>query len=277
MNNSTKRWLLPMLASAVLLLTAGRVFAQPCSIGAIANPLNIELTLSPTTGTAVLTSADIVGFYSTGPTCDPLLAYKLRFFADQALTTFKGTYSSACLGQGSSITYDCSDVNTVDIIWVAIHDGQTDANLFTCEYDASTLSEGYEVRVTIRDKTAPDAAAPANLVVSTDASVCTATALAGIDMMFVAKAVYSGTAGTYTDNCQINLNITYELTGATVVAETTGADAGVETFNKGVTTVTYRIYDTKYTPGAGPNPRVVSFTVTVNDTENPSISCPVNQ
>jgi hypothetical protein len=56
------------------------------------------------------------------------------------------------------------------------------------------------------------------------------------------------------DNCYIT-DTTYELTGATVIAETAGASLGGIDFNAGTTTVTWRVYD------AAANRASCSFTV----------------
>ena len=278
MNSLTRRcWQLPALAILFVGLFAGSGKAQTCSIGATANPLELELTINQTTGTATLTSADIIGFYTTD--CGLPIPMQLPFFTDATLTTFFGSYSTACLGSGSTVVFDCDDVNQTISFYVAFHDGQTNLNPFNCEFDASSLSEGAEVRVTIRDKTGPQAAAPANITVSAEAGVCTASAATigtMLEMNDVAVGAYAGAAGTYTDNCLSNLSISYELTGATTVASTPGNDAGGETFNVGVTTVTYTITDQEYTPGVDANPITVACTVTVEDNQMPMITCPAD-
>src|SRR4029079_2198054 len=69
-------------------------------------------------------------------------------------------------------------------------------------------------------------------------------------------------------NCP-GATVTFSMTGATT-ASGSGSVSG-RTFNKGVTTVTYTAHDTS---GHTDN---CNFTVTVNDTEDPSVSCPGNK
>jgi len=72
---------------------------------------------------------------------------------------------------------------------------------------------------------------------------------------------------TGSDNCTVS-SLTYELSGATTG---TGTTLHGVVFNLGVTTVTWTITD-----GSG-NTTQCSFTVTVNDNQNPTITCPGNQ
>jgi hypothetical protein len=105
--------------------------------------------------------------------------------------------------------------------------------------------------VTVADDEAPVITCVTNRVVNTAQGVCTYT--------------HSGTAwnATATDNCSV-ASIGYVLTGATTGSGTTLDGVA---FNLGVTTVTWTATD-----GSG-NTNVCSFTVTVNDNQNPVISC----
>jgi len=99
--------------------------------------------------------------------------------------------------------------------------------------------------VTVEDQTNPVIVGlPADIVVSNDPGVC--------------NAVVNWTAPTVTDNC----------TGATISQISGIANGG--TFPLGTTTIQYEALD-----GAG-NSVVGSFTVTVNDTENPTITAPAD-
>ena len=100
------------------------------------------------------------------------------------------------------------------------------------------------ITVNVADNTNPTIACPANISVSNDAGLC--------------SAVVNYTAPVGVDNCS----------GATT-AKTAGLGSGGN-FTVGVTTETYVVTD-----GAG-NTAQCSFTVTVNDTENPTIACPAN-
>lgn len=108
--------------------------------------------------------------------------------------------------------------------------------------------------ITIEDNENPTITCVGNQTVDTDAAVCTYT--------------HSGTAwdATATDNCYAT--VAYELTGATTG---TGTSLDGVVFNLGETTVTWTATD-----GSG-NTDVCSFTVTVEDNENPAITCVANQ
>jgi uncharacterized repeat protein (TIGR01451 family) len=93
--------------------------------------------------------------------------------------------------------------------------------------------------VTVVDNTVPTVSCPTNIVVSNDPGLCSAV------------VTFSVTAA---DNCP----------GVTVATDI----ASGSTFAKGVTTVNATATD------AAGNIATCSFTVTVNDTENPVISCP---
>lgn len=96
--------------------------------------------------------------------------------------------------------------------------------------------------ITVTDQAPPAVSCPANIVKSTDPNQCSTS------------ATYTVTA---TDNCD-----------GTVTA--TCAPASGSTFQKGVTTVTCTATDSSKNTGS------CSFTVTINDTQFPSITCPAN-
>ncbi|AJR04723.1 hypothetical protein AW14_02050 [Siansivirga zeaxanthinifaciens CC-SAMT-1] len=85
------------------------------------------------------------------------------------------------------------------------------------------------------------------------------------------SAVVNNIAPTASDNCAVTTQ-TWTLTGATVKnSATTGInDASGETFNLGVTTVTYTVSD------AAGNTNSCSFDVTITDTELPTIATASN-
>jgi uncharacterized repeat protein (TIGR01451 family) len=107
--------------------------------------------------------------------------------------------------------------------------------------DASGNTATDTQMVTVIDNTVPIISCPANIVVSNDPGLCSAV------------VTFSVTA---TDNCP----------GVTVNTDI----ASGSTFPKGTTTVNATATD------AAGNTATCSFTVTVNDTENPVISCPAN-
>lgn len=95
--------------------------------------------------------------------------------------------------------------------------------------------------VTVNDDEKPTVSCPANIITSTDPTACSAV------------ATYTATAN---DNCP----------GATASC----TPASGSTFSKGTTTVTCTATDASGNINASP----CSFTVTVNDTEKPTITCP---
>jgi HYR domain-containing protein len=96
--------------------------------------------------------------------------------------------------------------------------------------------------ITVIDQTPPAVSCPANIVKSTDPNQCSTT------------ATYTATAN---DNCDGPLTPTC-------------APQSGSTFQKGTTTVTCTATDSSMNTGS------CSFTVTVNDTQPPSITCPAN-
>jgi hypothetical protein len=108
--------------------------------------------------------------------------------------------------------------------------------------DASGNSGSCSFTVTINDTQAPTLSCPANITRSTDANQCSAV------------VTFSATAS---DNCP----------GATISC----SPASGASFPKGTTTVTCTASDS-----SGNSSTSCSFTVTVNDTQAPSIACPVN-
>jgi hypothetical protein len=96
--------------------------------------------------------------------------------------------------------------------------------------------------ITVTDQSPPIVSCPSNIVKSTDPNQCSTT------------ANYTATA---TDNCDGPLTPTC-------------APQSGSTFQKGVTTVTCMATDSSKNTGT------CSFTVTVNDTQPPSITCPAN-
>src|SRR5262249_1178648 len=107
--------------------------------------------------------------------------------------------------------------------------------------------------VTVTDDEAPKVSCPGNKTVSTDSGKCSAV-------------VNSIAPLSKSDNCCIP-TVTWTAPGATPASGNN--DASGTTFPKGPTTVTYTVTDTSG------NTSTCSFTVTANDTEAPTISCPI--
>ena len=124
--------------------------------------------------------------------------------------------------------------------------------------DAAGNTATCNFTVTITDNENPTITCPGNVVQTADAGVC--------------NAVVNGIAPTATnDNCAVTIQ-TWSLAGATTGnSPAVGInDASGETFNVGVTTVTYVVED------AAGNTATCNFTVTITDNENPTITCPAN-
>ncbi|MBK7407030.1 MAG: hypothetical protein IPJ40_02505 [Saprospirales bacterium] len=91
------------------------------------------------------------------------------------------------------------------------------------------------------------------------------------------STVISGLQATGADNCTVagNLEFTYSVTGATTQASTNATGSPLDlsgiAFNTGLSTVNVSVTDE-----ASNTSTTCSFTVTVNDDEKPSITCPSN-
>jgi large repetitive protein len=109
--------------------------------------------------------------------------------------------------------------------------------------DASNNQASCSFTVTVNDTQAPTITCPANLTQGNDSGQC--------------SAVVSYALPAISDNC----------TGIGAVTCTPPAGSA---FPKGTTTVTCRVLD------ASSNPSTCTFTVTINDTQNPIITCPAN-
>ncbi len=154
---------------------------------------------------------------------------------------------------GAAVTYttptgtdNCSGVSTTQIAGLAsgaTFPVGTTTNTFRVT-DASGKTSTCSFTVTVIDNLAPSISCPSNIYVNNTSGIC--------------GAVVYYTAPVGTDNC----------TGAATTQ--TGGLASGSTFPVGVTTNTYRVTD------ATGQTVTCSFTVTVNDNQAPSITCPSN-
>lgn len=151
------------------------------------------------------------------------------------------TLNGATSGNGTSLNNVAFNLGVTTVTWnVADNNGNTAQCSFT---------------VTVLDQELPLISCTGNQTVNTSPNACTYT--------------HSGSAwnATGTDNCSVS-SITYALSGATTG---TGTTLHGVVFNLGATTVTWTIID-----GSG-NSAQCSFSVTVEDHQNPLINCPGNQ
>ena len=118
-------------------------------------------------------------------------------------------------------------------------------NSATCSFD-----------VIVEDNENPVLTCPLDVTVSSDPGVCDAI-VAGLTIV------------STSDNCSLD-SLTWSISGATSASSPSFGfnDVSNQTFNLGVSTVTYTLTD-----GSG-NQSTCSFTVTVEDNENPTLSCP---
>ncbi|MDO9274825.1 MAG: HYR domain-containing protein, partial [Lutibacter sp.] len=107
------------------------------------------------------------------------------------------------------------------------------------------------------DQTAPTITCPINISQNVGAGTCTASVITPNP--------------TTADNCSVT-KLTWALTGATTGSSAITGINNLETqvFNLGVTTVSYRAED------AAGNFATCSYTVTVTDNINPTVTCPTN-
>lgn len=125
--------------------------------------------------------------------------------------------------------------------------------------DAAGLTATCSFTVTVTDNQNPVVTCPSNITTTTAAGLCTASV--------------TTSNPTTSDNCGVSI-LTWAMTGATTgnSAATGINNLGTQTFNEGVTTVTYTVTD------VNGRTSTCSFTVTVNDNQNPVLSgCPSNQ
>lgn len=117
---------------------------------------------------------------------------------------------------------------------------------FAVTDNVNACTRTVSIQLTFTDAVPPTITCPSNLVRSTDANLCT--------------AVVNYPTPTYSDNCS----------GASAAPVPPSLPSG-SPFPKGVTSVVWEVTDV-----AGLSQRC-TFTITVNDTERPTISCPANQ
>lgn len=280
---STQRWLTrAVMPMAFLLTLAGNALAQ-CDITwpGNPNPISITIVIDPITGNAILNKNVTNANGITSGICGPIdTDDHIRFYTSAAKNTF---FQPA---NPWAANFNCANVGTTYTIWVALNDGTNGMVMINPPGE----SDAVPVVITLVDQTPPMAGAfPANVTVNSSqdgSGDCTLTNLFSNTLediaIFGIPAAPAGPNEFY-DNCLGALSVTYQLSGATVLAEGPAPflfpyvwDAGLATFNVGTTLVTYRVYDNLVVLGPG-NPLVITVSVTVVDDETPSITCPPNQ
>lgn len=162
-----------------------------------------------------------------------------------ATATGNNVTVSGSRGDGRPLT-DRYPTGTTTITWTAYsHDAPGPYADAEDEESHRTGSASCIQTVTVHDVTPPTITCPANITRGTDPGSCSAT-------------IDPGTA-TATDNCD-----SPQVTGAR--SDNQPLDAP---YPKGTTTITWTASDSSNTVSC-------SQTVTVNDTENPAITCPAN-
>jgi gliding motility-associated-like protein len=121
--------------------------------------------------------------------------------------------------------------------------------------DASNNQTTCSFNVTVIDNVNPVITCPSNMTAFTSTSSCSASVVTPNP--------------TVSDNCTVS-SLNWTITqGATTVASGSG-NLGTRVFNLGTSTVNYTVTD------ASGNSSTCSYTVTVTDNVNPTISCPSN-
>ncbi len=254
-------WVCTVLA---LFVVSSRAVAQ-CDIATQFNqPVQLIIYLDPVNGTAQIQPGSVTPGIITS-SCSPTL---VRFYNDAAKTSPAGGFTTR--------TYDCSDVtsptNPSKKLWVAVNNGN---------YPASE-SNAVALEIIIRDNTAPSVGQMASVLVNTDddgqPGDCQFqdASFLNIDLTAVPNSLgLVLNPGEYTDNCLSGVSVSYDIdydnnTSFTDLVGVPGADAGVQPFPIGVSTVTYHIKD------ASGNTTLLFLDVSVTDDENPTVNCPIS-
>jgi len=162
-------------------------------------------------------------------------------------------YGTAGIAAGNvfaSGTDNCGIVSPQSVSPNAFFCGNLGANTVTLTVnDGNGNTATCTATVTVSDAQPPAITCPANIVRGTDAGQC--------------SAVVTYATPTATDNCGVT----------SVTLHSAASTASGSVFPKGTTVVVWKATDTA-TPTA--NTSTCSFTVTVNDAQLPSITCPSN-
>ena len=166
------------------------------------------------------------------------------------------TFNDNC--SGSTIAYTFSGATIQGLTSGQVGTSTFNKGTTTITYtvtDASGNTATTTMTVIVADAQNPTvSAAVPSVTVNAGAGVCNASVV-------IANA-------TFNDNCT-GSTLAYAFTGATIQGSTAG-QVGTKTFGLGTTTITYTVTD------ASGNTNTATMTVIVNDTQNPTITCPSN-
>jgi hypothetical protein len=225
------------------------VVTQSIAAGTLLGPGTYTITLTANDGSSNNGGAGNTTTTTTTFTVVDQTAPEITCPGNVTTSTDPGS-CSATLSPGTATATDNCD-SSVTIVGVrsdsqplnAPYPKGTTTITWTATDDANNSSSCTQT-ITVNDTEAPAISCPSNITRNNDPGVC--------------GAVVTYTAPVGTDNCP----------GATTV-QTAGLASG-STFPVGTTTNTFEVTD------ASGNKTSCSFTVTVNDAENPVISCPSN-
>jgi hypothetical protein len=224
-------------------------------------------TWSPTGGTSSSASGLVAGSYTCtikdANNCTKTQVVTIT--QPSALTLTLTNSSIACAADSSTITANAAG-GTSPYQYKLNAGGFESSNLIKAlagaytitVKDANNCTKTSAISFNYLDNVAPSLSCPSNVTTTVSAGTC-------------AKTV-SGINATYSDNCGIS-KLTWSKSGATI---DNSASSGINqasgtSFNKGVTTVSYTVTD------INGNTTSCNFTVTVNDNEVPSVTCPSNK
>ncbi|MCC6459240.1 MAG: HYR domain-containing protein [Saprospiraceae bacterium] len=273
-SNLTQRWLMPMLTTALLMLSVARASAQ-CTLDPL--PLYAPIPTFNLSVDAVAPGvADLNGFVVSS------------FFVSDCPYLFTRFYDAASGGTylGNSLSFSCADVGSSFTYWVSVRNvvnspasesprRQITVNIVDTSVPVSGMGS-FDVSLNTSDGTPGDCSV-------TDLFTSSAGAI-DISIFGIDNGGPAPLPQEFADNCIDYTTVTYTLSGATVQAESPAPlgfgpntyDAGLATFNVGTTLVTYHVYDDLVDP-MHLSPLDITVNVTVTDDENPTVTCPATQ
>jgi hypothetical protein len=253
MNNSItpRRWAMAALTFACLLI--GHFSYAQCTISSGPTPVQVQGFLDPINGDFEVTAGLLFPAYLQTNCSNPTDA-QVRFYADAGKTTFLQT---------APYLLDCNDDSAPVLLYVAVWDG----------VNPISESPAVAVQITVYDNTPPDLEAPADVTLSTDPGDCTALGGVAAEMLYFPRSglapTFAPSPGEYTDNCGADL--IYEVLFPDGSDDSGTGDASGVSFPIGTSTITYTVFDINTGVAVSE-----SFTITVEDTEPPSVTCPAD-